>query len=835
MSDLIREERIVVKDTTSILWKSIDGLRGELPSNDYHVILFLLFAYKDKLFSIKEDVNLRFKDELIGQLKHIKPKLSDEYKLVLDYYTSVISNMREKMVRDLIVNFSNVDKSCLENHFSEIFDSLLNQIVRLQGKVGRESLLPLEISLLMCELADVNEDSRIFNPFAGVGSFRINFGSIKEYYGQEINPKIWCIGVLRLMAYEKMKNSSFLIEDSIASWPNSDRKFDLVISSPPLNLKYDPHGKHLSIEIFLIDRSLKSLSDNGKAVLLLPRSFFTSNRKGHREIRDYLLKNGLIECIIDLPSKLMFGSNISCTLLVLNKSNASIRKNVLLIDASAEFISVSGQNHKLSDRNITRIVEIYRDSIDSFNFSRSVSIKELLTNNSFLATSKYVLDLHLDKSNDGHVYKLAEIMSVHKGSIFEDAGRALPTVQIKDLNNNIKFLSDKLERHLPKKGFRYLDKSALLISSVGSNFRFSYFEYEDQPILYPSTIFVFEVDLTTVNLVYLLREFTKDYFTYRATLYSSGSVVSRYSLSDFLELQIKLPSILSQNRLEPENIKFFHEKDKNLDLLDQQRNLLFEENAYLRHSIAGPLGNVKAFFKEIMLLMENNPNALISDLLLGNVNDNTPFAFPKMRSIVQENIDKIDSYIKKQLDVLSDIQQKELLAMDIDAFLNSYIEELRARKPKIHFSYDSFVNFLLDEIDPSPYVTIMGNPDLLKTLLDNLVENAERHAFQDNGDNKLEFVLLFDDEENVLSLEVSNTGNSWPKDYSLEDFLSKGSMTGSNAGTGYGGWYIQQILNKLNGKIVDIYDNSIFKEEISNGYSTSIAIELPLTEVMDGE
>ena len=50
-----------------------------------------------------------------------------------------------------------------------------------------------------------------------------------------------------------------------------------------------------------------------------------------------------------------------------------------------------------------------------------------------------------------------------------------------------------------------------------------------------------------------------------------------------------------------------------------------------------------------------------------------------------------------------------------------------------------------------------------------------------------------------IQIDFSNTGNPLPENYSHEAFTRKGSKSGSNAGDGFGGWYMNEIMKKHNG------------------------------------
>ena len=65
-----------------------------------------------------------------------------------------------------------------------------------------------------------------------------------------------------------------------------------------------------------------------------------------QKIRKYLIDNNYIECIIQLPDNLFYGTSIATCIMVLKKSK--VDSQTLFIDASKEFVKSTNSN-KLGD------------------------------------------------------------------------------------------------------------------------------------------------------------------------------------------------------------------------------------------------------------------------------------------------------------------------------------------------------------------------------------------------------------------------------------------------------------------------------------------------------
>lgn len=106
-----------------------------------------------------------------------------------------------------------------------------------------------------------------------------------------------------------------------------------------------------------------------------------------KKIRQYLIDNNFIDCIIQLPNNLFFGTSIATCIMVLKRSKTD--NKTLFIDASNECVKVTN-NNKLTEDNIKKIVDQYTSRVDVDHFARCVSYEEIKENEYNLSVSTYV-------------------------------------------------------------------------------------------------------------------------------------------------------------------------------------------------------------------------------------------------------------------------------------------------------------------------------------------------------------------------------------------------------------------------------------------------------------
>ena len=132
--------------------------------------------------------------------------------------------------------------------------------------------------------------------------------------------------------------------------------------------------------------SLSWLATGGTAAIVcFPGIMYRGGAE--QKIRKYLIDNNFIDCIIQLPSNLFFGTSIATCIMVLKKGKAD--NKTLFIDATGECIKVTN-NNKLTQANMDRIVETFTKRAEEAHFSHLASYEEIAENDYNLSVSTYV-------------------------------------------------------------------------------------------------------------------------------------------------------------------------------------------------------------------------------------------------------------------------------------------------------------------------------------------------------------------------------------------------------------------------------------------------------------
>ena len=139
-------------------------------------------------------------------------------------------------------------------------------------------------------------------------------------------------------------------------------------------------------DLAFIMHSLAWLAPTGTAAIVcFPGILYRGGAE--KLIRQYLIDNNFIDCVIQLPSNLFFGTSIATCIMVLKKNKTDSK--TLFIDATKECVKVTN-NNKLTPENIDRIVDTFARRAEEAHFSHLAGYEEIKEQEYNLSVSTYV-------------------------------------------------------------------------------------------------------------------------------------------------------------------------------------------------------------------------------------------------------------------------------------------------------------------------------------------------------------------------------------------------------------------------------------------------------------
>ena len=304
--------------------------------------------------------------------------------------------------------------------FGDAYEYLMTMYAANAGKSGGEYFTPPVVSELLARI--VTEDRvrkpprgewRCYDPTCGSGGLLLKFLKILGYradvtlHGQEKNITTYNLCrvnmLLHGMPYEKL----FIRCGDTLLKPDPDlderKPFDAIVSNPPYSLKWvgenseemkndarfqgpgrlAPKGK---ADLAFVMHSLRYLSDDGiAAIVCFPGVLYRTGAEA--KIREWMVENGHIDAIIQLPGKLFFGTGITTAIVVLKKGLSDGK--TLFVDASKYFVPSTNSN-KLSQENIQDIMKVLLDRKDVDHVSKLADKSMIRKQEYNLSVSMYV-------------------------------------------------------------------------------------------------------------------------------------------------------------------------------------------------------------------------------------------------------------------------------------------------------------------------------------------------------------------------------------------------------------------------------------------------------------
>jgi type I restriction enzyme M protein len=298
--------------------------------------------------------------------------------------------------------------------FGDAYEFLMGMYASNAGKSGGEYYTPQEVSELLTRitLTGKTEVNKVYDPACGSGSLLLKFAKIlgREnvrlgFFGQEINITTYNLCRINMFLHDIDCDKFDIGHGDTLTDPLhwDDEPFEAIVSNPPYSIKWDGDANPLLIndprfspagvlapkskaDLAFIMHSLAWLATSGTAAIVcFPGVMYRGGAE--QKIRRYLIDNNYIDCVIQLPDNLFFGTSIATCIMVLKKSKTE--NSTLFIDASKECVKVTN-NNKLTPNNIAKIVEAYTEKTGREFFAALVPNARIADQDYNLSVSTYV-------------------------------------------------------------------------------------------------------------------------------------------------------------------------------------------------------------------------------------------------------------------------------------------------------------------------------------------------------------------------------------------------------------------------------------------------------------
>ncbi len=350
----------------------------------------------------------------------------------------------------LIDTINNIDtlKDKEEDVVGRIYEYFLGKFAASEGKLGGEFYTPSCVVNLIAEMLEPYR-GKIYDPCCGSGGMFVqslkfvksHHGNTKDIsiYGQEYTTTTYKLAKMNLAVRGLSANLGDVSANTFFKDQHPDLKADYIMANPPFNLKQwraddelttDPRWAGFptpptgNANYAWILHMLSKLSEGGVAGFVMANGSMSTTTSGEGDIRQQLVEQDRVECMVALPGQLFYTTGIPVCLWFLTKDKGAHegRKHrdrkgeILFIDARNKGSMISRAQKELTTTDIEEIAKTFhswrsaeRGYEDVAGFCKSASLDEVKGHDFVLTPGRYVGAAALEDDGEPFAEKMERL------------------------------------------------------------------------------------------------------------------------------------------------------------------------------------------------------------------------------------------------------------------------------------------------------------------------------------------------------------------------------------------------------------------------------------------
>lgn len=316
------------------------------------------------------------------------------------------------------------------------FEYLLS-IMGSQGDAG-QFRTPRHIIDMMVEIVDPKKNETILDPACGTAGFLISaYRHIlaqnkdedgkstltaddrkrltENFAGYDISPDMVRLSRVNMYLHHftKPKISEY---DTLTSEEKWDDCYDVILANPPFMTPKGgimPHSRYRvkakRSEVLFVDYIAEHLNPTGRAAIIVPEGIVFQSANAYKELRKYLVDDGLLYAVISLPAGVFNPySGVKTSILLIDKSFARLKDEILFVKLNNDGFDLGAQRQPKKGSeipDIIRIVQKYHADLEPQTADDEILQHPLVT----IAEKKQISEQ--DYILVGERYKISEIIN----------------------------------------------------------------------------------------------------------------------------------------------------------------------------------------------------------------------------------------------------------------------------------------------------------------------------------------------------------------------------------------------------------------------------------------
>ena len=395
-------------------------------------------------------------DKMIQDIENDNPQLENVLPKVF-----AGSGIPNDNLHQLIETFDGIPSDDIsKDFFGRIYEYFLRNFSKKLGQKGGEFFTPESIVRLLVEIIEPYEGI-IYDPTCGSGGMFVQShkflqaqsnknGKGISVYGVESQNDIWRICRMNL-AMRGIETKNILCADCLLEHPYKKLKANKILANPPFNMaewghekikddvrfvKYGtPSSRKPGGNYAFMSHMIYHLNDNdGKLGLVLANGSMSAG-SNEAKIRQKIIQDDLVDCMIALPTNLFYTVTIPACLWFIskNKNDRKSRKRTnetLFIDARKIFTSIDRAHNELSVEQIQKISGTYHSFIGKkgypkykniLGYCKVVTKEEIAKSDYVLTPGRYVGAEDTKDDDEPFLDKMKRLTTEYAGLTEESA------------------------------------------------------------------------------------------------------------------------------------------------------------------------------------------------------------------------------------------------------------------------------------------------------------------------------------------------------------------------------------------------------------------------------
>lgn len=313
--------------------------------------------------------------------------------------------------------------------YAALFEYLIKDYNKDSGGKYAEYYTPHAVAKIMAAIlvpeAERGKISNVscYDPSAGSGTLLMNIAhAIGEQrcaiYSQDISQKSSSLLRLNLILNNLVHSIPNIIQGNTLLHPyhregKALKTFDYIVSNPPFKMDFSDFRNELdakehqerffagvpnipkqavdkmAIYQLFLQHIIFSLKPGGKAAVVVPTGFITTQSGIDRKIREHLVDSKMLAGVVSMPSNIFATTGTNVSILFIDSAN---KEGVVLVDASNLGTKVKdGKNQKtlLAEAEEDRIIATFNGKQAIEDFSVVVSYDDIAAKNYSLSAGQY--------------------------------------------------------------------------------------------------------------------------------------------------------------------------------------------------------------------------------------------------------------------------------------------------------------------------------------------------------------------------------------------------------------------------------------------------------------